>query len=150
MIINISENEISEFTGQMIDIFEDFLDEKKIKLENSEKEQSDGAANIYGTDYGILQTDIENILYNWSNKEEFEKDNDKVNPIHFFQITETLDRVIGVKSDTIQEGYDKVSKLYDSGDIQLDADNSNVSKKITIIDQSCYNDLIKNSKGIIE
>lgn len=57
---------MNEFVGQVIDIFEDFLDSKKIVLENDEKEDSDeGTANIYGTDYGTIQMELENLLDNW-------------------------------------------------------------------------------------
>lgn len=57
---------INEFVGQVIDIFEDFLDTKKIVLENDEKlEDVDVAANIYGADYGVLQTELEDLLENW-------------------------------------------------------------------------------------
>lgn len=57
---------INEFVGQVIDIFEDFLDTKKIVLENDEKlEDVDVAANIYGADYGVLQTVLEDLLENW-------------------------------------------------------------------------------------
>ena len=55
---------VNEFVGQLIDIFEDFLDSKNIKLENDEKEDNDDAecvANIYGSDYGILQNDLDEI-----------------------------------------------------------------------------------------
>ena len=60
--------ELSEFTGQIIDVFEDFLEERGINLENSEKdERTEGcAAIIYGSDYGELQEGIEEILSNWN------------------------------------------------------------------------------------
>lgn len=45
-----------------IEVFEDFLDEKGIVIENDEKDQSEGPSNIYGTDYGILSDRIESLL----------------------------------------------------------------------------------------
>ena len=52
-----------ELMCSIIETFEDFLEEKGIVIPNDEKEQSpDSASNIYGTDYGNLSDDIENIL----------------------------------------------------------------------------------------
>ena len=58
-------NDKMEFIGQIIDVFEDFLDEKKIAVPNEEKAESESPANIYGMDYGVLQSGIEEILRNW-------------------------------------------------------------------------------------
>lgn len=65
--------EIPEFVGQIIDAFEDFLAERNIILQNDEIDDAiaDGAdadevAIIYGTDYGQLQSTIEEILNRWS------------------------------------------------------------------------------------
>ena len=64
---------LMEFVGQIIDIFEDFLESKNINIENPEKQEavSDGEdpesiCIIYGTDYGDLQSQIEETLYNWN------------------------------------------------------------------------------------
>lgn len=51
-----------EFTGQIIDDFEDFLDEKEIKIINPDSEDDENAANIYGEDYGLLQQTIEEAM----------------------------------------------------------------------------------------
>ena len=63
----------SEFIGQIIEVFESFLDKRKIILQNEEKEDAikevedaDEIANIYGSDYGELQTEIEYILDKWN------------------------------------------------------------------------------------
>ena len=52
-----------EGIGQIIDIFEDFLEEKGVKIENPEKqdaiyqgEDPEGLAIIYGSDYDMLAT----------------------------------------------------------------------------------------------
>lgn len=57
---------------QLIELLEEFLDAKKITIQNPEKEQAvedgvpqDAIANIYGTDFGQLQEGIEEILVNW-------------------------------------------------------------------------------------
>ena len=66
MDIKISENDKAEFVGQIIDVFEDFLESKGIDIPNDEKDDDDNSAIIYGTDYGEIQTDLEELLQNWS------------------------------------------------------------------------------------
>lgn len=63
-------DDVPEFVGQIIDIFEDFLDERGVILDNPERDEDpnadpEGMANIYGTDYGELQDAIEDTLVNW-------------------------------------------------------------------------------------
>ena len=48
-----------------MDVIEDFLEEKGIDIPNSEKEESDNPAILYGSDYGILCYDIERVLIAW-------------------------------------------------------------------------------------
>lgn len=47
---------------EFIEVFEDFLDEKGIVIPNDEKDQDPDASNIYGTDYGNLESRIEELL----------------------------------------------------------------------------------------
>lgn len=60
-----------ELIGQIIDIFEDFLEEKGVRIPNDERDEEcqndllDNAANIYGMDYEILSTQIESTLRAW-------------------------------------------------------------------------------------
>lgn len=72
----ISSNDKAEFVGQIIDIFEDFLDERGIILDNPERDDSDSipeeTANIYGSDYGELQDALEEIIGKWSGEEKKE------------------------------------------------------------------------------
>ena len=58
-------DQATEFIGQIIDGFEDFLESKGIDIPNPEKAESEGPAILYGTDYGELQSYIENSLINW-------------------------------------------------------------------------------------
>jgi hypothetical protein len=52
-----------ETLGCIIELFEDFLDEKGIVIPNDEKDESpDSASNIYGTDYGTLSDRLEHLL----------------------------------------------------------------------------------------
>lgn len=72
MTIKIDKNDIgtfNEFIGQIIDIFEDFLEVKGVQIPNYEKDQDPDAAIIYGSDYGDLYGDIEGLLVNWSEEE---------------------------------------------------------------------------------
>lgn len=47
---------------EFIEAFEDFLDEKGIVIPNDEKDQDPDASNIYGTDYGNLESRLEDLL----------------------------------------------------------------------------------------
>lgn len=67
----IADNEKEEFIGQIIDTFEDFLEAKRIRIDNPEKNEAgnddeETVAIIYGTDYGMIHDDIESTLKNWS------------------------------------------------------------------------------------
>lgn len=56
-------DELCTTTSEIIEIFEDFLDSKGIIIDNPEKEQSpDSASNIYGTDYGMIQCQLESLF----------------------------------------------------------------------------------------
>lgn len=65
----ISEADMPEFVGQIIDIFEDFLEEKGISIENDERVGDEGEAIIFGSDYGMLQDSIEDTVKAWGLKE---------------------------------------------------------------------------------
>lgn len=68
----ITNDDLPQFVSQIIDIFEDFLEEKGINIENPEKEEAiadgedpESICILYGTDYGYLQSSIEEVLMNW-------------------------------------------------------------------------------------
>ena len=62
----IGQKDRAEFIGQIIDIFEDFLEERGIVLPNEERGQDpDNAAIIYGTDYGQLQDELAGMMVGW-------------------------------------------------------------------------------------
>ena len=68
----ITANDLPEFIGQVIDTFEDFLEERCVALNNPEIDEAiadgqdpDGCAIIYGTDYGDLHDDLEDLFRNW-------------------------------------------------------------------------------------
>lgn len=68
----VNPNDIPELTGQFIDIFEDFLEEKQITIPNPERNEYksndplDTAAIIYGSDYDYLETKIKETLEHWN------------------------------------------------------------------------------------
>ena len=69
--MNINENDMPELIGQIIDIFEDFIEEKGIEIDNPEKdEEPESAAILYGSDYYSLELQIKDILINWNRKGE--------------------------------------------------------------------------------
>lgn len=70
--MKLNNNNLAEFVGQIIEVFEDLLEEKGIDIPNEEKEESEDPAIIYGTDYGELQSGIEEILQHWG----------VINPLH--------------------------------------------------------------------
>lgn len=61
----------AEFIGQIMDVFENFLDEKGIEIPSSIEQMKDddnyedNAAILYGDDYSEIADFIEDILLNW-------------------------------------------------------------------------------------
>lgn len=51
----------TEFLGQLIDVVEDWLEEKRIDITNEEKDELN-AAIIYGSDYDKLQSRFNSIM----------------------------------------------------------------------------------------
>ena len=75
----VTNNDLPELVGQLIDIFEDFLSDKNIEIKNPEKEDAiaDGEdpeeiAILYGTDYGEIQSRVEDTLIRWKLAEPWE------------------------------------------------------------------------------
>ena len=48
---------------KIIEIFEEFLDDKNIKIPNKERDNDGETTNIYGDDYYTLEETIKHILY---------------------------------------------------------------------------------------
>ena len=67
-VIELSDDDAPEFIGQIVDVFEDFLDEKGITIENEEREGDDDEAIIYGTDYDEIADGIREIISRWINR----------------------------------------------------------------------------------
>ena len=68
----LNRDNVQEFICEIIEHFEDFLEEKGITIENLEKQEAinngedpESICNIYGSDYGWLQSEIEASLKFW-------------------------------------------------------------------------------------
>ena len=66
----VNDADAPEFVGQIIDIFEDFLDARGVVLKNEERDTDEDldpeeAANIYGDDYDELKDALANMLSRW-------------------------------------------------------------------------------------
>ena len=68
----VKNEDLPELVGELIEIFEDFLAEKGIEIENHEKQEAIAAGEdpesiciLYGTDYGEIQSLVEETLINW-------------------------------------------------------------------------------------
>lgn len=62
----IKEENQNELIGQIIDIFEDFLEDHNIDIPNEERDgNTDEAAIIYGSDYGQLQEELLELMKAW-------------------------------------------------------------------------------------
>ena len=62
----IKEENQNELIGQIIDIFEDFLEDHNIDIPNEERDNNtDNPAIIYGSDYGQLQEELLELLKAW-------------------------------------------------------------------------------------
>ena len=76
----ITQEEEAELVGQIVDVFEDFLESKGVNVENEERDEywltadingadCDGEerpAIIFGTDYDIIADGIRNVIGAWS------------------------------------------------------------------------------------
>lgn len=79
MFNKVTRDNLPGLVGEIIDVFEDFLEERGINIENPEKaeavadgEDPEGICILYGTDYGELQSYIEGILIDWKLAEPWE------------------------------------------------------------------------------
>lgn len=62
----IKKEDQNELIGQIIDIFEDFLEDHNIDIPNEERDGDiDDPAIIYGSDYGQLQEELSELMKAW-------------------------------------------------------------------------------------
>lgn len=62
----IDQNDKAEFIGCIIDVFEDFLDEKNVTLEAPEEsDKMELGGNIYGSDYDSISDSLGSLLQIW-------------------------------------------------------------------------------------
>jgi len=70
MIYPVDYDDRAEFFGQIIDIFEDFLAEKGIEIENDEREDygaedDEELAIIFGSDYDYIRDRLAEMMARW-------------------------------------------------------------------------------------
>lgn len=76
--LNIPASSQPEFFGQLIDCFDDFLQEQDVRLprsvkEQEENEEGDCNARIYGSDYDDLNSKIRATIKSWAETSETTK-----------------------------------------------------------------------------
>ena len=61
---NITAQDICEFEGQVVDIFEDWLDNAGYKIPNQERDvdDPDSGAEIWGDDYDLIADEIDHVI----------------------------------------------------------------------------------------
>ena len=61
---NITAQDICEFEGQVVDIFEDWLDNAGYKIPNQERDADDpdSGAEIWGDDYDLIADEIDHVI----------------------------------------------------------------------------------------
>lgn len=78
-----SSNNLAEFRGQVVDVFEDFCDEYGIRIENKERdeynaeagyEEGENTAIIFGSDYDLIADEVTDRVNNADGKESFTPD----------------------------------------------------------------------------
>lgn len=60
----LSNSNVQQFIADTIEILESVLESRNIDIINSEKDDDDDASTIYGSDYGMIQTELEDLLLN--------------------------------------------------------------------------------------
>lgn len=64
----INENDRPEFLGQIMDVFEDFLEAKGVHLSDAGEKECNGdhVAILTGSDYDSISAKISQIMTNWN------------------------------------------------------------------------------------
>ena len=80
MKLIIRNEDMAEFLGQIIDVFDDLLEERDVRIPTSDAEMEENdelegnEARLYGSDYSELEENIGELLGNWENEENIRKD----------------------------------------------------------------------------
>ncbi len=104
---------------EIIEIFEDYLEKKGITIDNPEKEGRTDTAIIYGTEYGDMENEINNILSSTCTDKGIEK--------YAVNIKEIYSTTIICDAYSYEEAQEKVKNAYNHGLFVLDGDNSDTS-----------------------
>ena len=84
MKLIIRNEDMAEFLGQFIDVFDDLLEERGVRIPTSDAEMEENdelegnEARIYGSDYSELEENIRELLDNWGNQEK-KKNTNRIN-----------------------------------------------------------------------
>lgn len=76
MKLIVDNQDMAEFLGQLIDVFDDFLEERDVRIPTSDAEMEENdeleenEARIYGSDYSELEENIKELLGNWEEGKE--------------------------------------------------------------------------------
>lgn len=71
----LNQDNLAEFKGQIVDVFEDFCDDKQISITNPEKdaydkecgyEEGENCAILFGDDYSAIADEFEQAVYDYS------------------------------------------------------------------------------------
>ena len=62
----LEKDDAEELTGQVMDIFEDFLTTKQAKWEGLEQEENDITVYLQGTDFDTIDDKLKKIFRNWN------------------------------------------------------------------------------------
>lgn len=116
--LELSESDIPEFVGQIIDFFEDFLDEKGILVPNQEKRDEDPnliaeeSANIYGEDYVFLENKIKDTIINWAsvNVDNFSQTKSEAHKHIIESKVQTIDDVVRRLNDGLDRTNEELEK----------------------------------------
>ena len=118
-----------EFIGQIMDLFDDFLEKRGIRIDSCDKQmQEDGyipcednTAVLYGDDYGSLYDSVEKVLDLWGKLPAIEESE---NPKIVLEVPKKNKRIVLV--DNVSENIQPSDVIVCPGHI--------VSKKWTILD----------------
>lgn len=111
-----------ELLGQILDCFEDFLEEKGVEIWNDEKMESENPAILYGTDYGNLEEEVASVLVNWGLLESKETPHTSTEMVYISELDRfgyTLRAVGKTKreaEDAIINEYVKTYKKWNDGE----------------------------------
>lgn len=133
--LNIPADSQPEFFGQLIDCFDDFLQEQDVRLPRSVKELEEGEedncnARIYGSDYDDLNSSIKQTIRSWSQEKAEPAKSHNVLVIH--ELYENGDVEVFELPDDDKKAEEQAKKIFDEdlkteqkeGSVRVDEKNT--------------------------